>query len=315
MIPWEAVQSALLPFITSLSSGDQLAIITYDQFEAELNLPITDLTEDNRPLLHAAIPRRSVPNQHLTMEACHQCGLDIASRLVFQDDNVQVQPILIVRSGKVSKEHREQFRQLAPIVIGLDRTLDRSWSEFSSKIHVIEQCAEKRLCQAYIAHHLIEAAYYDDYRLKLHVPHSVGSTKKTVNVSPSTKALIVISTAEDERDIASLSLTSPSGKIFTYSFYTHNMAYLRLSEDQLEPGIWQIHCQMYSDVDTFTLDVLDLNEDEHERPLEAWTDLRMDRLGMISHKMSLITIFGHKPFRQKFHQNLTFFTKKNFNSL
>ena len=84
------------------------------------------------------------------MEACHQCGLDIASRLVFQDDNVQVQPILIVRSGKVSKEHREQFRQVAPIVIGLDRTLDRSWSEFSSKIHVIEQCAEKRLCQAYI---------------------------------------------------------------------------------------------------------------------------------------------------------------------
>ena len=26
-------------------------------------------------------------------------------------------------------------------------------------------------------------------------------------------------------------------------------------------------------------------------------------LGMISHKMSLITIFGYKHFRQKFHQN------------
>ena len=38
-------------------------------------------------------------------------------------------------------------------------------------------------------------------------------------------------------------------------------------------------------------------------------------LGKISHKMSPITIFGHKHFRQKFHQNLTFFTKKNFNSL
>ena len=263
-------------------------------FQAELNLPVTDLTEDNRPLLHAAIPRRSVPNQHLTMEACHKCGLDVASRLVFQDD-VQVQPILIVRSGKVSEEHHEQFRRMAPIVIGLDRTLDRSWSEFNSKIHVIEQCTEKRLCQAYIAHHLIEAAYHDDFRLKLHVPHSVGSIKKTVNVSPSTKALIVISTAEDERDIASLSLTSPSGKIFTYPFYTHNMAYLRLSEDQLERGgIWQIDCQMYSDVDTFTLDVLDMNEDENERPLEAWTDLRMDRLGMISHKNSLMIIFGQK---------------------
>ena len=37
-------------------------------------------------------------------------------------------------------------------------------------------------------------------------------------------------------------------------------------------------------------------------------------LGMVSHKMSLITIFGHKHFRQKFIKNLTFFTK-NFNSL
>ena len=27
-------------------------------------------------------------------------------------------------------------------------------------------------------------------------------------------------------------------------------------------------------------------------------------LGMISHKKSLITIFGHKHFRQKFHQNI-----------
>ena len=27
------------------------------------------------------------------------------------------------------------------------------------------------------------------------------------------------------------------------------------------------------------------------------------QLGMISHKMTIITIFGHKHFRQKFHQN------------
>ena len=31
---------------------------------------------------------------------------------------------------------------------------------------------------------------------------------------------------------------------------------------------------------------------------------------MVSHKMSLITIFGHKHFRQKFHQKFDFFKKK-----
>ena len=33
-------------------------------------------------------------------------------------------------------------------------------------------------------------------------------------------------------------------------------------------------------------------------------------IGMISHKMPLITIFGHKRFRQKIIKNLTFFMKK-----
>ena len=34
------------------------------------------------------------------------------------------------------------------------------------------------------------------------------------------------------------------------------------------------------------------------------------KLGMVSHKISLITIFGYKHFRQKFIKNLNFFTKK-----
>ena len=35
-------------------------------------------------------------------------------------------------------------------------------------------------------------------------------------------------------------------------------------------------------------------------------------LGMFSHKMSLITIFGQKHFRQKFHQKFDVFDEKNF---
>ena len=39
--------------------------------------------------------------------------------------------------------------------------------------------------------------------------------------------------------------------------------------------------------------------------------LRWRLSGMVSHKMSLITIFGHKHFRQKFHQKFDIFHKKN----
>ena len=39
-------------------------------------------------------------------------------------------------------------------------------------------------------------------------------------------------------------------------------------------------------------------------------DENLSLLGMISHKMSLITIFVHKHFRQKFHQKFDIFHEK-----
>ena len=39
--------------------------------------------------------------------------------------------------------------------------------------------------------------------------------------------------------------------------------------------------------------------------------MRLWKLGMISHKKSLITIFGHKHINQKFHQKFFEFSLKN----
>ena len=41
----------------------------------------------------------------------------------------------------------------------------------------------------------------------------------------------------------------------------------------------------------------------------------LDTLGMISHKMSLITIFDHKHFMQKISSKIWHFSRKIFNSL
>ena len=51
---------------------------------------------------------------------------------------------------------------------------------------------------------------------------------------------------------------------------------------------------------------------EHfDDPTEVENDKVIVRmLGMISHKKSLITIFGHKHFRQKFHHNFDIFHEK-----
>ena len=299
IIPWETVQSALLPFITSLSSGDQLAIVTYDQDGAEINLPITELTDENRPLLHAAIPRRSVPNRHLSLEACHHCGLNEAKKIASaaaygasespsNPNDIKFHHIQIVRSGKVAKEHLDWFQAINPSVIGLDRSLDHSWSEVSNQIRVIDQCEEKRLCQAFIAQHLLETID-SQFQLKFHEPNVVGGTTKAVTFPSSAKTAIVIATADNERDIASLSSTSPSGEMYTYPFYTNNMAYMILSAEgrgrdlnqhNLEEGQWNIDCQMYSEKEQVTIDVLVMSENPSEqKPLEAWVDSRTNHAG------------------------------------
>ena len=87
---WDVVQSALLPFVSALPTGHQIAIVTFDQKSAEINLPMTKLTDDNRVLLHAALPRRPVLNDRLSMEACHQCGINTIQSLATTEENDEV---------------------------------------------------------------------------------------------------------------------------------------------------------------------------------------------------------------------------------
>ena len=71
-------------------------------------------------------------------------------------------------------------------------------------------------------------------------------------------------------------------------------------------------------IDEERIDLLENQVKEAKQMVEE-SDIKYDevarKLGTFSHKMSLITIFGHKHSRQKFIKNLTFLTKKNFNNL
>ena len=63
--------------------------------------------------------------------------------------------------------------------------------------------------------------------------------------------------------------------------------------------------------DQFTFFISFKNPDNFdEAELRLSTCELLNRLGMISHKKSLITVFGHKHFRQKFHHNFDIFHEK-----
>jgi hypothetical protein len=280
-LSWEAVQSAMLPFIASLPSGNQLAIVTYDQEEAELNLPITELNEDNRPMLHAALPRRPVPNQHLSMEACHGCGLDVANGLSFEDDT-QVYTVMLVRSGQLNSSSRHPPpRNL--LTIGLDRTLDVSWSNVSKEMFVLGQCVDQQECQAAIVSNLMQvlrATSGEDVQHLLH-RQVKASSQGSFMLPERPKHLVLMATARDERDIASLELTSPSGEVLKYPFYSHNMAYLHLVQEEAVAGLWTYQVRMYSEDDSCTVDAYTQQDTSSSAAglLQAWATAEVDRQG------------------------------------
>ena len=180
-LDWETVQSSLLPLIYSLPSDDQLAIITFDQETANLNLLPTPLNQDNRVHLHAAIPRRSALATNFSREACHHCALGQLQKLHFgQEDNVEVHVIWLVHSGKFDfadqlMEHKKTAGYNHQ-VIGLDSSLDGSWAQLSpAQTFVVGHCPDPVTCQSTLTRVLMETvisqnSYLTHQRLYRYVP-------------------------------------------------------------------------------------------------------------------------------------------------
>ena len=281
-ITWELVQSALLPLVSALPTGHKLAIVTFDQKSAEVNLPLTALTDDNRVLLHAALPRRPVLNDPLSMEACHQCGIDVIQSLAIEEEpETEMVVIWVARSGKLKSDLTLPGHKA--VVVALDRSLDRSWSSQPWPVYVLGQCEEVQACQRGLVSHLMQSV---DVQHFWHASSLQGKSTGTIEIPTTTKAgqpageLTVVVTATNERDIAWLRLTSPTGQAYVFPLYSHNMALLHLGHDQMESGAWQYDVRMYDELNNFHLDIF-LGEEagSSSHPVEAWADAKLNKLG------------------------------------
>ena len=272
-ITWEVVQSALLPFVSALPTGQKLAIVTFDQKSAEVNLPLTRLTDDNRVLLHAALPRRPVPNDHLSMEACHECGIDVIESLDVEKEEELV-VIWVVRSGKLNPSMNLPGHKA--VVVGLDRSLDRSWSTQPWPVYVLGQCEQAQACQRGLVSHLMHSINVQHF---WHASDLQGRATGTIEIPSNAGELTVVVTTTNERDIAWLRLTSPTGQAYLFPLYSHNMALLHLGRDKMENGLWQYDVRMYDDVNSFHMDVFVGQDDGGSNPVEAWADAKLNQLG------------------------------------
>lgn len=252
---WEVVQSALLPFISSLSNGDQLSIISFDEKNADLNLPLTTLTDDNRVFLHAALPRQPVWH----MEACHQCAIDLIQNLNYNQNQV----VWLARSGQIPPGYELPANS---VVLGLDRSLHESWSNFP--VYVMPQCETQLKCQRALVNHLLRVLSHQNWLLGQEKEE--GQTTGILDISSQVEGITAVVSAADERDIAWLRLRSPSGKPHTFPIYSHNMALLNLKADQMEQGQWFYDVKMYDAQHPFTLDIFTFSQESNR--IEAWVD-------------------------------------------
>ena len=259
---WETVQSSLLPLIYNFPSGDQLAIITFDQEEAQLNLPPTKLDSDNRVLLHAAIPRRPAMETNFSREACHHCSLSHLQKLQFAEE-IEVHVIWLVHSGKF--DFAEQLEASSTDtyhhqVIGLDSSLDSSWKKLSPETYVVGHCQEKITCQGTLTRVLMETVgkSQNSYFIHQSLYSSVrGDLATELVLNKDMTDMVIVLTADNERDIAHLKTCQSATQ--NYAIYSHHMAILHLSRDDFlngnNDGKLMLEAKMYNLQDRFNLDI------------------------------------------------------------
>ena len=273
---WETVQSSLLPLIYSLPADDQLAIITFDQESARLNLPPTTLNQDNRVLLHATIPRRPALESNFSREACHHCSVSQLQKLDFGPET-EVHVIWMVHSGKfdfADQLKKGKTAQYHHQVVGLDSSLDSSWGQLSSQTYVVGHCPDPVTCQGTLTRVLMETvgqsqnSYFTHQRLFSSVQ---GDLSTELELVPDVTDMVIVLTATNERDIAHLKSANQTHA--NYAIYSHRMAILHLSPADFKSGNkLLLEAKMYNRQDSFNLDIYG-RKTGHQNSASAWVEV------------------------------------------
>ena len=256
---WESLQKALFQFIARLPSGAHLAIITYGA-AAAVSLPPTAVTDANREGLHGRIPRRAL-TAHET-DSCLDCALRTAFK-VMRSGGEKVEGTIVLATKStgaqvVSEEHVSLVRDNGIPVYAIALSADGRKSGGVEELtrlggsFVIPHSGNNR--PKYMSH-LSDAltgilressgsemvACHRDTR----VPNVDNVIAGNFVVEEHLRNDLWISvTADDERDVESFEVLSPTGERHSFPTYEHGLAYFRLA-GAAEPGIWSYTLRLY----------------------------------------------------------------------
>lgn len=301
---WEVLQQAMLPFIAKLPMGNQLSIITFTDDDAHLNLPPTTINEDNWKGLHGRIPRRPL-HSRLASEATRQTRpscLDCAMNLVFKVLNLtqkqevvpDLEPRIILTTNSLALpskkvESKVEAHQLpiyrlhfASASSSHDSKMKDSMANltaYGNSFVVSDSKLRRPALLSQLSQTLTEVVgqaaniqvtpFYRDRRVP--DPDNVISGNFVVEESLR-KNLKIVLTVEDERDVESFEVLSPTGVKHSFPSFEQGLVFFDL-EGLNEPGIWTYSVRLYQALTKpYMVHLETLAEPNHDESisLKAW---------------------------------------------
>ena len=268
---WESLRSSLFRFIARLPVDSRLAIISYGGRSggAVVNLPPTAVTAANRAGLHGRIPRRptDLDASAATDETCLDCALKAAFKLMRKSrDDTSVEGTLVIATGaamgngvseKSFRTVRENRLPVYSVALsgggGSKKDLTAApLTEFGSSFVIPtgqevsgpEYSTHLALALSAILRET-SSAKLSSSLLDRRLPNVDNLLSGTFVVEEHQRRNVwVVATAEDERDVESFEVLSPSGERHAFPTYRHGLAYFALP-GLSEPGIWSYNVKLY----------------------------------------------------------------------
>ena len=293
---WETLQQALLGFINLLPVGAHLSIITYGP-EPELNLSPTPITTINKEGLHGRIPRRPLASaaSRGPSKSCLDCALSLAFKLM----NVTE------KNGSINRQFESHILAVtqSSVTAVISEATERKILENSVPLNVISLSSDgqdklgfsTRFGNKFVLasrnsepHFLYDLAQIlttvigssDDRKItsfhrSQRIPDEEDNTISgnfVVEERLSRNVWIVL-TVEDERDIESFEVLSPTGRKHSFPKFENRLAFFNLKGNN-EPGIWSYNVKLYQTLDDVDypvfLDVSGEPENEESIILNTW---------------------------------------------
>ena len=226
-------------FITELSAGDELAIVTFSG-AARTNLEPTPVTQDNKEGLHGRVPGRATSEN----ASCVACGLRLGLELVSEDPGVMSVVLLVRSDGDTGEETGDLEKKLemrnVP-VYGL--VFGQEFVSLERRFFVISDGTDQqtKISDVFLAISNDvtndNGGYAKFYENKLRTDGG-GNIEGKFSVEESLRTdLKVIITTHSKEDIEKFELVSPSGQSHRFPFVERGSVYFQFSAEA-EPGIW-----------------------------------------------------------------------------